>query len=178
MSFPRPPQAAKLVIGLFMSRRELIPSVSDRLVEAFGAVDMVSPWFEFRFTDYYEPEMGTPLYRRMLAFLALIQQDNLADIKLKTNAIEDLYVRDGRRAVNIDPAYMLRERFVLATGKNFSHRIYIGRGIYADLTLTYRNGAFKTLEWTYPDYAEPKMQDFLTLVRKKYIADLKRKPTR
>lgn len=174
MSLPRPPQAAKLVIGLLMNRRELIPSVSDKLVEAFGAVDMVSPWFEFHFTDYYEPEMGMPLYRRMLTFVTLIQQGSLADIKLKTNAIEEQYTGNGRRTVNIDPAYMLRERFVLATGKNFSHRIYIGRGIYADLTLIYRKGAFKTLEWTYPDYAEPKMQDFLTLVRKKYIDDLKR----
>jgi hypothetical protein len=173
MSLPRPPQAAKLVIGLFMNQRELIRPVADRLVHSFGAIDMISPWFDFSYTDYYEPEMGGPLYRRMLVFTALIQQSDLADVKHQTNAIEDLYAPNGRRAVNIDPGYLLRERFVLATGKNYSHRVLIGRDIYADLTLIYRNGAFQTLEWTYPDYADSRMRQFLELVRKKYIVDLK-----
>ena len=175
MSLPRPPQAAKLVVGLFMSQRGLIDPVTERLSQTFGAIDIISPWFDFNHTDYYEPEMGKPLFRRLLVFAELIQQGDLADIKLKTNAIEDDFARNGRRTVNIDPGYLLRERFVLASGKNFSHRIYIGRGIYADLTLLYTKGNFLTLEWTYPDYAEPCMREFLQLVRKKYIDDLIRK---
>jgi hypothetical protein len=177
MSLPRPPQSAKLVIGLFMNQRELIRPVTGTLIQSFGAIDMISPWFNFCFTDYYEPEMGAPLYRRMLVFATLIQQGDLADVKQQTNAIEDLYAQNGQRAVNIDPGYLLRERFVLATGKNFSHRIFIGRGIYADLTLVYRNGDFQTLEWTYPDYADDRMRQFLKLVRKKYIDDLKQDNT-
>ena len=174
MSLPRPPQAAKLLIGLFMNQRELIHPITDRLIEHFGAIDMVSPWFDFNFTDYYEPEMGTPLYRRMVVFASLIHQRDLAHIKSQTNAIEELFTKNGSRSVNIDPGYLLRERFVLATGKNYTHRIYIGKGIYADLTLIYRKGEFKTLEWTYPDYADNRMLDFLLLTRKKYIDDLKR----
>ena len=174
MSLPRPPQAAKLVIGLFMNQQKLIFTVADKLIQKFGALDIVSPWFDFCFTDYYEPEMGTPLYRRMLVFTTLIQQNNLADIKQQTNSIEAHYSQTGKRSVNIDPGYLLQERFVLATGKNYSHRIYIGRDIYADLTLIYRNGGFQILEWTYPDYADPRMRDFLSLVRQKYIDDLKR----
>jgi hypothetical protein len=135
---------------------------------------MVSPWFDFNFTDYYEPEMGGPLYRRMVVFASLIHQRDLADIKLQTNNLEEQFTQKGSRAVNIDPGYLLRERFVLATGKNYTHRIYIGKGIYADLTLIYRKGEFKTLEWTYPDYADNRMLDFLLLARKKYIDDLKR----
>ena len=174
MSLPRPPQAAKLLIGLFMNQRELIHPITDRLIEHFGAIDMVSPWFDFNFTDYYEPEMGTPLYRRMVVFASLIHQRDLAHIKIQTNGIEELFTKNGSRSVNIDPGYLLRERFVLATGKNYTHRIYIGKGIYADLTLIYRKGEFKTLEWTYPDYADNRMLDFLLLTRKKYIDDLKR----
>ena len=78
----------------------------------------------------------------------------------------------GRRRVNLDPGYLLLERFVLASGKNFTHRIYIGQGIYADLTLMFQKGAFRTLPWTYPDYAARDMQSFLTQVRRKYAADL------
>ena len=76
--------------------------------------------------------------------------------------------------INIDPGYLLMERFVLATGKNYSHRIYIGQNIYADLTLTYEKGHFKTLPWTYPDYAGEPIQSFLNKVRKRYAVDIKR----
>jgi hypothetical protein len=76
--------------------------------------------------------------------------------------------------VNIDPGYMVLPRFVLASGKNFAHRIYIGKGVYADLTLIFVKGKFQTLPWTYPDYAEENMLAFLTQVRNKYVFDYKR----
>ncbi|MGA6927708.1 MAG: DUF4416 family protein, partial [Desulfosarcina sp.] len=118
-------------------------------------------------------EMGTPLSRRMIVFKPLIEQLQLAAIKGMTNRLEDKYRQQGGRRVNIDPGYLLPERFVLATGKNFTHRIYVGDGIYADLTLIYRKGAFRTLPWTYPDYADRQLIDFLSLVRKKYMVGLK-----
>jgi hypothetical protein len=68
---------------------------------------------------------------------------------------------------------MLLERFVLATGKNYSHRIYIGKGIYADLTLIFESSAFRKLPWTYPDYSDKVMLDYLQQVRRKYALDLK-----
>jgi hypothetical protein len=173
MSQPQPPHLAKLVIGLFMPQQELISLVAADLTALFGAIDMVSPWFDFTYTHYYAPEMGTPLFRRVLVFKELIRQRDLADIKQQTNYVEHRYGCDDRRSVNIDPGYLLRERFVLATGKNFSHRIYIGKGIYADLTLIYRNGIFEPLAWTYPDYAGQPMRDYLEQVRRKYVEDLK-----
>ena len=117
--------------------------------------------------------MGGPLYRRMASFESLVGQDDLSGIKLMTNGIEDRFRTDGNRVLNIDPGYLLKSRFVLATGKDFTHRIYIGDGIYADLTLLYKNGGFRTLPWTYPDYADTTMIHYLTRVRKKYINDLK-----
>lgn len=171
MSHPQTPQPAKLVVGTFQSDRKLLPDAVRLLQDAFGAVDMVSPWLPFDYTDYYQPEMGRPLYRRMLVFKLLIEQDALADIKHRTNDIEMRFAVDGKRRINIDPGYMLHERFVLATGKNYTHRIYIGRGIYADLTLIFQKGRFRTLPWTYPDYAADQMHSFLVLVRKKYGAD-------
>ena len=96
----------------------------------------------------------------------------MADIKLETNLLEDQYVRGGRRRVNIDPGYLLYERFVLASGKNFSHRIYIGKKIYADLTLIYQRGVFEKLPWTYPDYADQPIISFLERARARYSADL------
>jgi hypothetical protein len=156
-----------------MKEKRLVEKITAELIEALGSIDMVSPWFPFDYTDYYEPEMNAPLFRRMLTFKELIKQSSLADIKNLTNEIESDYSREGKRLVNIDPGYMLKERFVLATGKNFAHRIYIGKKIYADLTLIYTKGDFKKLPWTYPDYTDKNMLSFLIQVRNKYVADLK-----
>ena len=173
MSLPQPPKPAKLVIGLILRDKALLSSVASELTNRFGAIDMVSIWFPFDFTTYYAPEMGSPLFRRVLAFQALIQQNALVDIKLATNEIERAYSEGGKRRVNLDPGYLVHERFVLATGKNYSHRIYLDKGIYADLTLTYRRGAFEALPWTYPDYAHHHLMSFLERVRKKYVFDVK-----
>jgi hypothetical protein len=172
MSCPKPPAKAKLVIGLFLKDMGLVDSVAHKLANRFGPIDIVSSWFAFDYTSYYEREMGAPLFRRMFAFKELTEQTDLAGIKLETNALEIEYSQENKRRINLDPGYMLRERFVLATGKNFSHRIYIGSGIYADLTLVYAKRAFQMLPWTYPDYAQENMLEFLKTVRKKYVADI------
>ena len=174
MSRPAPPHPAKLVIGLFLQEKNLIQPVVEDLRSLLGDLDQVSTWFPFDFTSYYAPEMGAPLFRRVMTFKGLIRQSGLASIKRQTNAIEETYAQAGRRRVNIDPGYMLAERFVLATGKNFTHRIYIGGGIYADLTLVFQKGAFRTLPWTYPDYADQQLQAFLTSVRNRYLYELKK----
>lgn len=172
MSLPLAPQAAKLIIGVFTGSQKLLVPVLQALTGLFGEIDLMSPWLAFDYTAYYGPEMGDGLFRRMTAFKPLIDQGDLAAIKCRTNAIEQEFSSDGRRTVNIDPGYLLRERLVLATGKNFSHRIYIGQNIYADLTLMFQKGAFQALPWTYPDYQDPKMLAFLTQAREKYIKDI------
>ena len=173
MSLPQSPKPAKLIVGLFMLDKGLIDPLANELGNLFGPVDLVSAWFPFDFTTYYQNEMGSPLFRRMMAFKNLIEQSNLAEIKILTNEIEQKYALHKKRRVNIDPGYMLLERFVLATGKNYSHRIYIGKGIYADLTLIFESGAFRKLPWTYPDYSDKVMLDYLQQVRRKYALDLK-----
>ena len=172
MSLPQVPKPAKLIISLLLKQKQLILSITERLAEIFGPMDMVSPWFPFDFTSYYEPEMGKPLFRRIIVFRELIQQDALSGIKGMTNAIEQRYSKDSKRCINIDPGYLVHARFVLATGKDYSHRIYIGDGIYADLTLVYREGDFRPLPWTYPDYASQQMRAYLIRVRRKYSIDL------
>ena len=175
MSVPQQPKSAKLVIGIFMKTKDLLPHIATELSKEFGVLDIVSPWYPFDFTTYYHREMGSPLFRRVLSFQSLIEQNRLAEIKIITNGIEQMYMNSGKRQVNVDPGYLVHERFVLATGKNFAHRIYIGQGIYADLTLLYRKGTFESLPWTYPDYAHNNLVSFLERVRKKYVSDVKNK---
>ncbi|MBU4287142.1 MAG: DUF4416 family protein [Proteobacteria bacterium] len=176
MSIPQSPKPAKLVAGLFMKEKSLIAPILTELVEKIGSIDMVSTWLPFNYTSYYEPEMGSPLFRRVLAFKSLVKQSSLPEIKIITNKIEKKYSKTDKRLVNIDPGYMLHERFVLATGKNYTHRIYIGMGIFANLTLIYQKGSFRKLSWTYPDYTEKNMLTYLEMIRNKYVADLKMQP--
>ena len=173
MSTPIPADPAKLVIGIFTGNRNLFAETAEKLSKIYGPSDIISGWMPFNYTNYYEPEMGQDLQRRMISFEVLIKQDDLADIKYFTNTIEKELSSEEKRTINIDPGYMVMSRFVLATGKDFAHRIHIGGGIYADLTLLYKDGGFKTLPWTYPDYADSMIFRFLKGVRTKYISDLK-----
>ncbi len=173
MSIPKSPDPAKLVVSVFMKERQVFDQIFDRLEAIAGPCDIISKWLDFDFTDYYYQEMGAPLYRRLIAFKPLIEQASLASIKLATNLLEKTCLDGDNRQVNIDPGYLLSSRFVLATGKEYSHRIYIGQNIYADLTLMYTKKGFKTLEWTYPDYASQAVTGFLEKVRNKYLLDLK-----
>ena len=167
------PKPAKLVIGIFTADVDIFETLVPDFISRYGQIDLVSPWMAFDYTRYYEKEMGAPLHRRLYAFRPLISQQDLAAVKMNTHKIEQAHTKNGRRRVNIDPGYMLRERFVLASGKNFTHRICIGDGIYADLTLVYQKGRFQRLPWTYPDYKDESMLKFLDRVRNKYIWDIR-----
>ncbi|MGM0392816.1 MAG: DUF4416 family protein [Thermodesulfobacteriota bacterium] len=173
MSVPKPPDPAKLVMSVFMKEKPLFEPVFSLLEAIGGPVDLVSRWLDFDFTSYYHKEMGHPLFRRILAFKPLANQADLADIKQATNDVEQRFARDNQRRINIDPGYLLPSRFVLATGKDYAHRIYIGKHIYADLTLMYIHKQFVPLDWTYPDYRSTDILRFLEQVRDKYQLDLK-----
>jgi len=136
------------------------------LSQEFGPVDLLSPTMPFTQTTYYHREMGTPLLRCFLSFAALVPRDRLADIKLFTNGVEkQSCTPTGARLLNIDPGLLSLENLVLATGKNFSHRIYLRDGIFAEVTLLFQNRAFTTLPWTYPDYASPEVMAILLRMR-------------
>jgi hypothetical protein len=159
--------------SLFSPEKGMIDKTVDELAEVCGPVAWVSPEMFFDRTRYYEREMGWPLYRRFVAFEELIGPEALVDIKLATNEIEAGHLVEACRRVNIDPGYISAERLILATGKNYIHRVYLGRGIYADLTLVFKRGSFQTLEWTYPDYATPEMIGMFNALRQDYMEKLR-----
>jgi len=98
---------------------------------------------------------------------------HLPDWKIFATFLEERFSLGGRRLVNLDPGYVARERLVLATGKNYAHRIYLNQEVYGDLTLLYEQGKFQALPWTYLDYAQGSLPELLTLVRQKYLWQLK-----
>ncbi len=173
MSTPALPLAVKPVASLILAREDLATPVLRQLATYLGPVDLVGPLWSFTFTDYYAREMGGGLWRCLASFLHLASSAQLSDWKVFTKSLEKGWSLGGRRLVNLDPGYVARERLVLATGKNYSHRIYLGQGIYGDLTLVAGPGGFEALSWSYPDYASGPLPELLTLVRKKYLWQLK-----
>jgi hypothetical protein len=173
MSEPVKPDAVKLISSLFSPEIAIIHKTIEGLSKLFGRVDWESPELFFDRTKYYAREMGWPLHRRFVAFQNLIAPEHLVEIKLQTNNIEKSLLKQGCRQVNIDPGYISAERLVLATGKNYIHRIYLRHGIYADLTLVFKRGSFTELPWTYPDYGDPETIGYFNAIRKTYMEQLK-----
>jgi hypothetical protein len=174
MSVTHPPQKVKLVMGFIFSDEKELAATLETADQQYGPLDFFSERLPFDFTSYYEPEMGKSLWRRVASFQPLIDPEQLAEIKLWTNQLETLHTDEQRgRKVNIDPGYLAASRFILATGKDYSHRVYLRQGIYADLTLLFEDRAFKPLPWTYPDYASEPLVSLLSLLRKRYLWQLK-----
>ncbi len=138
----------------------------EQLEELLGAIVLKSERFlESDFTNYYEAEMGATLNKYFIAFKNLMPAESLVDIKIKTNEFERKSLEKGQRTVNIDPGYLTEAKVVLATTKDYSHRLYLGRGIYGDLHLTYSKKSYRALPWTYPDYQQQTAIDFFNRLR-------------
>ena len=178
MGTAKPPQPVKLIASLFAGRPSLLEAARARLEEAFGPADHQSEQLPFDHTDYYTPEFGPDLARVILAFERLIAPDALAAAKLSTNAMEaelaESLAADVARPVNLDPGYVTPAKLVLASCKDYSHRIYLAEGVYAEITLTFERGAWRAHPWTYPDYRTPGHQAFLSRVREQLRTQLRR----
>jgi hypothetical protein len=127
----------------------------------------------FDHTDYYTPEFGLDLERQIVTFERLISPIDLPAIKRKTNDLEWTFAKTGRRQVNIDPGYVSLGKMVLATTKDHAHRLYLGQGIYGEVTLTYQQGGFRPWPWTYPDYARDAYCGLFNQIRQHYKAQLR-----
>ena len=173
MSKLKSPEPVKLISSIFSAERDLLGEMLGELSEKYGGTDFISEFIPFNYTDYYAREMGQSLVRRFVSFENLVSPETLPGIKIFTNGLEEKYSKNGSRRTNIDPGYISKHNLILATGKNYTHRPYLGDGIYADLTLIYRNKTFQPLEWTYPDYAEESIIEMFNRIREKYIAQLK-----
>jgi hypothetical protein len=174
MGRSKEPKPTKLFMSLIVSEDTIFQRCLEDLRFAFGEIDFISQRFPFDLTDYYTMEMGSPLFRYFITFGRLVTIPLLPQIKQKTNRLEEGYsTLNGKRRVNIDPGYISLSHAILATTKGYAHRPYLRDGIYADLTLIYRNRSFQPLEWTYPDYRQNQIILLFNQFRKKYIEDLK-----
>jgi hypothetical protein len=187
----REPERVKLFVGVLARTVEWVDWAAEKLSDRYGPVEDRSDVIPFAFTTYYETEMGTGLLRVFLSFRDPVDPGRLAVIKRETNALEEAAGRgggdrDGRpppggesekrahgRLVNLDPGYLSEAKLVLATTKDYSHRIYLAHGVYAEVTMLFRDGDFRPQPWTYPDYRTGAYRAFFRRVRERFRQQLR-----
>lgn len=162
----------KLIAGFIFRDDNAYNKAKTILVKRFGAIDFESPKIPFVYTDYYEKEFGKDLKRVFVSLRKLAPLEGLARIKILTNKIEQQLCVNGSRSVNIDPGILDLAKLVLATTKDFCHRIYLDKGIFGEVTLFYKDKSFRHWEWTYPDYRTPEYIAIFNHIRELYAAQI------
>lgn len=177
MAGPKPFLPVKLVCGIIASRGDAFSRAEERLALFYGPLDSRSPQYPFDFTSYYEKQMGKNLNRMFLSFQKLIEPEKLSMIKLQTNQLEEEIRVDfevAHRIVNLDPGYMTPASLIMATTKDFSHRIPLKNGIYGHLEFLFGKNEVRVLDWTYPDLKTKGHQDYFLGVRRLYLSQLRK----
>ena len=153
------PQPVKAIIGVLTTEPSLLSTVYKELIQRFGPIDFTSELLPFTSTNYYETEMGPNIQRQFISFEKLIDGGTLAEMKLFTNKVEQVFAiktpKGDARRVNLDVGYICLAKLVLASTKDHAHRIYLSDGIYAEITLRFHRKTFQPWEWSYPDYRLP-----------------------
>jgi len=163
----------KLIIGFIFNKRGYFIAAKNILEKKFGKIDFESQILPFNLTGYYKKEFGNNLKRSFVSFSRLIKPEDLPKIKIAINKIEERLSVEKKRQINIDPGYLELSKLVLATSKDYSHRIYLGKGIFGEVTLYYRNATFTPWEWTYPDYKTEAYIQIFNQIRATYARQIK-----
>jgi hypothetical protein len=173
MGTAREPQPVKLVASLLTGDLDLLGRAKSSLSASYGPIDHSTELLPFNHTDYYAPEFGPGLQRQIITFERLIPPGTLPAIKRQTNDLEGSFAEVDRRRINIDPGYLSLNKLVLATTKDHAHRLYLGHGIYGEVTLSYQRGHFRAWPWTYPDYGSDRYITLFEQIRARYKAQLR-----
>lgn len=169
MGETRTPDKVLKILAGFSQDEEALHWALARAEADWGKHAISSAIFQFVETDYYTASMGSPLLKTFWAFEIPGAPEDLAHWKQQTNQWEidftQAHVRDVVRPINLDPGYLTLGKLVLASTKDHAHRIYLHSGIFAEVTLGYRNRKWQPWEWTYPDYRREDVQSFFDQCR-------------
>ncbi len=178
MALPNKPKPLPVLrfAGIIAGNDAMLAAARQHLSQCYGPMDDQSEIIDFNFTAYYEDQMGTGLLRQWVRFATLCEPQLLAQCKLETNRAEVLLAGQfpgaAPRPINIDPGYVSRTKVILATTKDHSHRVYLGEGIFAEVTLHWTATGWAPWPWTYADYRTPTAQEFFLRCREAYVKQL------
>ena len=170
--FSDPP--CKITVALLSPLPEWEAALCAALEADFGPMDYRGPFPLFEGTDYYTAEMGAPLYRGWASFRGLGRPQDLPDWKWKARALEARWARDGKRTRNLDVGYLDPDKLVLASCKRGPWKLYLGRGVWADMMLGYARGIFTPTAWAFADFRLGRYNKAMMTMREKLKGEMVR----
>lgn len=170
-------QPVKLIIAVLWAEPQACDQSLTALVEIWGEIDFQGPDRPFDCTDYYVPEMGNGIHRRLVSFNKLVAPESVAEAKLRCNDLEDSLAGEHGRRVNLDIGYLDHNKIVLASLKYAGQKIHLRDGVYADLIARYGSGHYRPFEWTFPDFKDGRYDEELAVIRRRYLDQLKQDRT-
>jgi hypothetical protein len=173
MAAPQPPFPVKYFIAVLFAQERFLYMARDFFLVKWGEADFEGKDHPFNVTDYYKREMGGDLKRRFISFKRLEDPKHLIDMKLACNDIEAHVSAEGNRTVNCDAGFLDHNKVVLASAKEAGQKIYLDKGIYADLAGRYKNGRYQPFEWSFPDFKDGRYDEELATIRSLYLMQMK-----
>jgi hypothetical protein len=170
---PQNADPVKLFVAILWAQPGPLKQACEILKSVWGNLDFIGADHPFDVTDYYEPEMGGDLNRRLVSFAGLVPPDWLKAAKHKCNEIEEQLAGEKGRLVNLDIGYLDHNKIVLASFKSAGQKIYLGDGVWADLVGRYRQGRYRGFEWTFPDFRDGRYDEELCKIREVYLKRLR-----
>jgi hypothetical protein len=170
---PSPVDPVKLFVAVLWKDPAVLQRATLRLSRIWGEIDCTGPDRPFDLTDYYEPEMGPALTRRLVSFHALSPPEALREAKLTCNLLEDELAGATGRKVNLDIGYLDHHKIVLGSVKAAGQKIHLGDGVFADLVARYQKGRFQPFDWTFPDFKDGRYDPELKEIRTRYLDQLR-----
>lgn len=168
------PLPVKYIVAVLFRERRWLDAAKREITARWGGMDFEGDDHLFDVTGYYTPEMGSPLSRRLLAFETLYCPTLIVEMKLQCNAIEAELADNGKRRVNLDAGYLDHNKYLLASAKEAGQKVYLDRGIYADLSGRYKGGKYRPFEWSFPDFRDGRYDRELLAIRKLYLEQIKK----
>ena len=154
-------ERGKLFFAMMYKDKGIFEKAVEYLKDDFGAMLSSSAEYDFNFTDYYKEEFGTDLKKTLIVFDKIINDEDLAEIKIISSHVEDEFCSDGnKRAINIDPGYFNDKGVVLASFKGKDFKDCIEGDVFAHKVLGFDNGTIKDFFHTFPDFKSSIVKDF------------------
>ncbi len=153
------------VLAVLFRDSTLLEPVRDKVDSHWGPMEYQSDPIPFNVTDYYRDEFGEDLKRSIWSFEEQMDASHLVRRKKEAESVEQRFARNGDRRVNLDPGYIDPAKLVLASGKENGQKIYLDKGVFADIILFYEKGEWKPMPWTFPDFRDGRYDEALTRIR-------------
>lgn len=153
-----------LFTGLLYGEEDL-GKVKTELEKKYGKIFAESPTFPFNWTNYYNQELGDTIKRKWFVYSPVVNAEEIWVYKLQSIRLEEKFKKGKKRTVNIDPGLLSLASITLLSTKPAFHRLYLSHNIWGELTLIYKKGSYRPLEWTYPDYQTKEAISFFNNIR-------------